>query len=319
MKKNVSLLLVLALMLTLFACGKGEKVEAATELEAVVLVNTVLYPLADAKNAKANGWPKRLEKVWVTSTKTTNEMYPVLLADKTTKGFITAAHLFIGAKRIATFRAKTDWHLQPDAQSYMHKTPIAKGTKALIVSEQDGWVKVNLGLGWEGWVKEGSFERGDVDIKKDETYEVSVDGSKVILRASSMLAEAEGYTYTPDMALDGKLSTAWQEGKSGDGHGEWIEIEFSDSKARGISLVNGFAHTDSKLGDLYLLNSRVKRLRLVLDGKDEGEIDLLDEVKDFQTVLQSGSKTFKIARLVIVDTYSGSKWSDTSISEIAFQ
>ncbi len=320
MKKIISLALMAMVTLVLGACGKNEKA-GPSEREAVVLVNTALYPIADANKAKANGWPKRLEKVWVTSDKVTNEMYPVTLADKTTKGFILAKHLYLGEKKIATFSVKTDWHLQPDAQSHKMQTPIAKGTKALIVSEQDGWVKVNLGLEYEGWVKAGSFELGDVEVKKDEAkgYEVTIRGIKVILRASSMLPDAEGYSFTPNMAMDGKMATAWQEGKDGDGHGEWIELEFPDSKARGISLVNGFVHTDAKLGDLYALNSRVKRVKVVLDGNEMGEVDLLDEVKDLQSVLKSGGKAFKTVRLVIADTFSGSKWSDTSISEIAFE
>ena len=319
MNKIVSLALVAMLVLAFGACGKGEA-KKPVEREAVVLVNTGLYPIPDAKNAKANGWPKRLEKVWVTSETATNEMYPVLLADKATKGFIPAKHIFLGEKNIATFTAKTDWHLQPDAQSHKMQKPIPMGTQALIVSSQDGWIKVNLGLGWEGWVKEGSFERGAVEVKKEEKKFTSKTGDTSIqLRASSWLDEAAGYSYTPDMAMDGKLSTAWQEGKSDAGHGEWIEVEFPSSAARGLAIINGFAHKDDKFGDLYALNSRVKRVKVILDGTAAGEVDLLDGVKEAQTVIKAGDTAYKTARLVIVDTYSGSKWQDTSISEITVQ
>ena len=143
-------------------------------------------------------------------------------------------------------------------------------------------------------------------------------GVKVILRASSMLPDAEGYSFTPNMVMDGKMSTAWQEGKDGDGHGEWIELEFPDSKARGLSSSTVCPYRRQTWGSLCPQQPG-QAGQGCLDGKEMGEVDLLDDVKDLQSVLKSGGKAFKTVRLVIADTYSGSKWSDTSISEIAFE
>jgi len=320
-KTGLAAVLAVALAVTVGGCGKSDAKKSG-EQEAVVLVNTAMYPLADMKNAKANGWPKRLEKVYVTSATPTNDMYPVLLADKKTKGFIKADHLFIGEKKIVTLTEKTEWFVQPDAQSHKKTPALAKGAQVLVIASQDGWVKINNGFGeWaEGWIKEGSFERGAVEVKtKDKELEVKKNGQSFKLRASSWLTEAEGYAFTPDQAMDGKLSTAWQEGKDDAGHGEWIEIECPNSSSWGVAIVNGFAHKDAKYGDLYPLNSRVKKVKVQLDGNDAGEVDLLDDNQAPQTVVKAGGKAFKTVRLAIVDTFSGSKWQDTSISEIEIQ
>ena len=307
---------------TTAGCGtSGDKAKKG-EQEAVVLVNTALYPLADMKNAKASGWPKRLEKVYVTAEKPTNDMYPVLLADKTTKGFIKADHLFIGEKKIVTLTEKTEWFLQPDAQSHKKTPALAKGAQVLVIASQDGWIKINNGFGeWaEGWIKEGSFERGAVEVKASaKEFEVKKNGQTFKVRASSWLSEAEGYSYSPDMAMDGKLATAWQEDKPDAGHGEWIEIECPNAGSWSVALINGFAHKDAKYGDLYPLNSRIKKMKIQLDGADAGEVDLMDENPAPQGVVKAGGKTFKTVRLTIVDTYSGSKWQDTSVSEIIVQ
>lgn len=101
----------------------------------------------------------------------------------------------------------------------------------------------------------------------------SVDYLHVILKksnagASSTLVEKDkpaGY-YAADKAFDGSAGTAWCEGKSDDGIGEYIYSEFDPVKVDGITMLNGIG----PYRHIYLKNNRVKDFRLTLyspDGK----------------------------------------------------
>ncbi|MEM6928963.1 MAG: discoidin domain-containing protein, partial [Myxococcota bacterium] len=46
-------------------------------------------------------------------------------------------------------------------------------------------------------------------------------------RASSSTTDSDGRAHPASHAFDGLLSTAWAEGASGDGAGEWIEVRFA--------------------------------------------------------------------------------------------
>lgn len=101
----------------------------------------------------------------------------------------------------------------------------------------------------------------------------SVDFLHVILKeskagASSTLVEKDKPKeyYGADKAFDGSSGTAWCEGKSDDGIGEFIYSEFEPVEIYGVAVLNGIG----PYKHLYFKNNRVKDFKLTLfspDGK----------------------------------------------------
>lgn len=149
------------------------------------------------------------------------------------------------------------------------------------------------------------------------------DGPSVILNttsasASSTLASSANYAYEAKNALDGNPATAWVEGVKGDGLGESLQVTFDGkAKVKEFAIINGFAENHASLGDLYPLNNRVKKLRIVFDDGEES-VDLRDGVKELQTIKFAKPHESMGAKIVISEVYKGSKWDDTVVSEIQF-
>lgn len=141
-------------------------------------------------------------------------------------------------------------------------------------------------------------------------------------RASSALPHRARLRYDAAQAHDFKLDTAWVEGKEGDGIGEFIEYTLEapertgdDLKVTGLIVFNGYR----KSRELWQDNSRVKRLKMYVDGKAHAVINL-EDAYNYQTVevgavrLKPKKKT--TLRFEIMDVYKGRKYSDTAITEI---
>lgn len=140
------------------------------------------------------------------------------------------------------------------------------------------------------------------------------------VEASSSLQGESGYH--PDFIRDGKLSTAWVEGSSGDGEGEWIEISFGKPEnITGIIIVNGYIKSE----ELYRANNRIKDLNIWASRETDtlvNDVTLSD--RSFQGgqkavgELLPGFKDVKKCRFKIKSVYKGSRYHDTCISEIIF-
>jgi hypothetical protein len=143
--------------------------------------------------------------------------------------------------------------------------------------------------------------------------------------ASSCLAPQGEITFTAGNVNDGNPATAWCEGASGDGIGEWLELTFkrrspgvekndSGVNVTGITMANGYHKNDATWSE----NNRVKTFRLELNGKPVALMKLKDTqcLQSFSNgpieTLKSGDKL----RFVIVEVYRGSKYHDTCISDI---
>lgn len=144
----------------------------------------------------------------------------------------------------------------------------------------------------------------------------------VTQRASSSLAHRRGLKYGPEQAHDFKLNTAWVEGADGDGVGEFLEytIDLSASEnpsltVTSLTVFNGYR----KSRELWQDNSRVKRLKMYVDGKPYGLVDLKDAY-NFQTVgvgeIRLPPKKRTVLRFEIVEVYKGRKYADTAITEL---
>lgn len=144
------------------------------------------------------------------------------------------------------------------------------------------------------------------------------------ITASSTLKDSAKSTYSAGNIHDGKLETAWVEGKKDQGIGESVSIsltatstKFENLTIAGFRIANGYV----KDKNLYMLNSRVKSMTMYVDDKPFADIKLNDfygfQQIEFQSIPLPVNKTVTI-KFVITDVYPGSKYSDTSISEIWF-
>jgi hypothetical protein len=79
-----------------------------------------------------------------------------------------------------------------------------------------------------------------------------------VASASSSLAPEGVFSYTPDMTLDNKNSTAWLEGSPNNGINEWIQ--FSNTTEQYVSkmkIFNGY----QKNNVTYINNGRLKKIK----------------------------------------------------------
>jgi hypothetical protein len=140
--------------------------------------------------------------------------------------------------------------------------------------------------------------------------------------ASSNLPRRDRLRYDAGRAHDRDLNTAWVEGGEGDGVGEFLEYTIDTSKHQGDSLLkvtglriyNGYR----KSKELWQDNSRVKRLKMYVNGKPYAIISLKDayncQTVELGTVELKPEKT--MLKFEIMEVYKGRKYSDTAITEI---
>ncbi len=150
------------------------------------------------------------------------------------------------------------------------------------------------------------------------------------LKASSQL---EG-NYDLENLIDMDFGTAWVEGVDATGIGEWTQFSFHEgTRVRGVMLMNGYLKSEST----YLANSRLRRVRVEYEmrfsedeefRKEEIEVDLPDLPFRELTQENYGVQTHTLVefgdyapymrrvRISILDTYPGTKYEDTCISEV---
>lgn len=134
------------------------------------------------------------------------------------------------------------------------------------------------------------------------------------VKASKTLLSQGKTKYIASYVCDDDPRTAWVEGNVDYGVGEFLEIkdwQIMNSSTSGISILNGYQSSKTAWQD----NSRVKKFKVSLNGKDICILELADVM---------GVQTFKIPekwskgnfRFTIVEVYNGAKYKDTAISGI---
>ena len=168
------------------------------------------------------------------------------------------------------------------------------------------------------------------------------------IKASSTLAPQGKVKYLASNVCDDNPNTAWVEGNADYGIGEYLEFKDWGPRGNGtISILNGYQSSKASWEN----NSRVKKIKVSINGKDYCIIELSD-VMGVQTIdlpsnllniLQGESKEVnsdsevpegaasvndgsgKIVysipftgtlRFTIMEVYPGLKWKDTAISGI---
>ena len=133
----------------------------------------------------------------------------------------------------------------------------------------------------------------------------------ISLSASSTLQE-QGYDHSPKCAMDGSSSTAWVEGASGDGTGEWLRLDFGkDCALTGLEIWSGYQKSETLFGK----NSRPARIRITFSDGSSQEFDLTDTMS-MQTISFGGKRVTSSLTITIVSVYPGTGYSDVCISEL---
>jgi len=144
------------------------------------------------------------------------------------------------------------------------------------------------------------------------------------VRASSRLSE-KGHSYPAAQAQDFDLDTAWVEGKPGHGVGEYLEYTYDLTRepvqanlaVTQMHVFNGYR----KSRHLWEANSRVRRFRLLVDGRPRAYVDLAD-TPTMQNVdlkpIPLPRKGKVSLRFEIVSVYPGAQYQDTAITDLTF-
>jgi hypothetical protein len=148
------------------------------------------------------------------------------------------------------------------------------------------------------------------------------------ITASSFLSPQGSNNYDPSNVHDLNFKTAWVEGKNGYGIGEFIEFEFEPTQPRinKIIIANGYVKNQIA----WKSNSRVKKLKLYIDGEARYILNLKDipseQIFNVEPIGHSERSNYdelktkpnwKI-RFEILEIYEGDKYDDVVISEIYF-
>lgn len=176
--------------------------------------------------------------------------------------------------------------------------------------------------------------------KYDETYESMWDvggggcswycgAGNYNVKVSSFFKSNKKNNYAANNIHDFNYKTAWVEGSKGYGIDEYVEFEFVPENPRVtvIKIANGYV----KNKKAWTNNSRVKKMKMYVDGKEYGIINLKDiyslqSVKLDKPIGYSDRKDMKKLKELpkwkikfkILEVYKGNKFSDTVISEIFF-
>ena len=137
-------------------------------------------------------------------------------------------------------------------------------------------------------------------------------------QATSKLAEKKKAKKIHDCSI----TTAWVEGKSGNGEGEYVRYSFPGSCPRitDVIILNGYVKDEAT----WKNNGRVKKLLMYYNEKPYAILNLKD-CRDFQRfdVGILGYKDKETApdwniKFEILEIYPGEKYQDTAITEIYF-
>lgn len=129
--------------------------------------------------------------------------------------------------------------------------------------------------------------------------------------ASSVLDPQHGNRYGPSNLVDGKLTTAWVEGASGNGNGESILIAFDRPRLlAGFDIVNGYA----KSQDIFFKNARIRTALVRLSDGSQETINLPDNMRTSRFTFGEPVETSWM-EIEIGTVFPGDKYTDTALSE----
>lgn len=172
----------------------------------------------------------------------------------------------------------------------------------------------------EGGIIKGVVALGSKIKEKTENNTIQVDNkvtSNLItwdnVYASSHLIQ-KSMNYKVENVIDDNPSTAWIEGVSDDGIGQFIQFSSNNTfRVDKIDIINGF----SKNEKTYMKNNRVKKVIIEFSDKSQQVYELEDNNMEYQTIDIGGINTNSV-KVIIQEVYTnGRVYKDTCISEIS--
>ena len=172
----------------------------------------------------------------------------------------------------------------------------------------------------EGGIIKGVVALGAKIKEKTENDTIQVDNkvtSNLItwdnVYASSHLIQ-KSMNYKVENVIDDNPSTAWIEGVSDDGIGQFIQFSSNNTfRVDKIDIINGF----SKNQKTYMKNNRVKKVIIEFSDKSQQVYELEDNNMEYQTIDIGGINTNSV-KVIIQEVYTnGRVYKDTCISEIS--
>ena len=172
----------------------------------------------------------------------------------------------------------------------------------------------------EGGIIKGVVALGAKIKEKTENNTIQVDNkvtSNLItwdnVYASSHLIQ-KSMNYKVENVIDDNPSTAWIEGVSDDGIGQFIQFSSNNTfRVDKIDIINGF----SKSQKTYMKNNRVKKVIIEFSDKSQQVYELEDNNMEYQTIDIGGINTNSV-KVIIQEVYTnGRVYKDTCISEIS--
>lgn len=138
--------------------------------------------------------------------------------------------------------------------------------------------------------------------------------SEITATASSSRSPVRGITYQADNVLDQSIATAWIEGASGPGVGEWLRCDFPRKvKLNRIIITPGYFKTP----ELWKQNNRLAAASFYFSDGSSQRFTFPDRMVEQR--LEVGGVTTSWVRMVIDDYYLGTvDVEDTPISSLAF-
>jgi hypothetical protein len=132
--------------------------------------------------------------------------------------------------------------------------------------------------------------------------------------ASSVIGNRE--MFGPEMAIDGDLTTCWQEGAA-DEAGQWIEVAVLPARVDAVVIRSGYQLSE----DAYFANRRPREVLIGVAGHPPISVVLEDTMAEQR--IELGGLSGEAVRIELVTTwdprataYPGSPFDDTAISEI---
>lgn len=124
--------------------------------------------------------------------------------------------------------------------------------------------------------------------------------------------ESESYDYSAKSAVDGDVSTSWQENEEGAGEGKGFQVTLDGAhKIRYVVLHLGNWRSDQ----LWDYNARPKTLTIQVGDQQVKDVEFSNEKKKFCLSFDEPVEAFYIS-LYIKEAYEGSRWQDNCISEV---
>lgn len=145
-------------------------------------------------------------------------------------------------------------------------------------------------------------------------------GGNYATKASSALPTKNQLQYDASKANDLSYKTAWVEGVSGSGIGEYLAFYFKNNSPRVTKIIisNGYVKSESAWSN----NNRVKRLKIYINETFAGVLNLQDTKADqyfeLGTLGHNKDGSDLVLKFEILEVYRGDKYDDTAITEIYF-